>query len=87
SISAVAVLVQSGSAGGIAGENTNGGWISNTLSLGPVQGYFQLGGIVGVNSANLANSIATGWVNVTGEIGEYGGLVGSGAGATNSYYD
>ena len=87
SISAVAVLVQSGSAGGIAGENTNGGWISNTLSLGPVQGYFQLGGIVGVNFANVANSIATGWVNVTGEIGEYGGLVGSGAGATNSYYD
>ena len=69
---------------GLVGWNFTRGLIINSYALGKVSGYFNVGGLVALNSGAIINSYATG--DVSGMRNVVGGLVGQNDGnITNTY--
>ena len=68
--------------GGLVGDNSYGGTITNCYATGSVSGGWAVGGLVGYNRGTITNCYAT--ASVTGRW-FVGGLVGSGGTITNCY--
>jgi len=89
------IELMSSMSGGLVGINCEDGVISNSYSIGNVNGYNDVGGLVGYNCAEINNSFSTGKVIFNGEEedAEYvGGFVGFsdglvGAEIISSYWD
>jgi hypothetical protein len=71
--------------GGLAGQSRNGGLIEDSYATTAVQGGYQVGGLVGVNTATVLNSYATGAVSGTSYVGGLVGYSYSPGTVTNSY--
>jgi len=72
--------------GGLVGDNNNGGSIANSYSSSKVNGYENVGGLVGPNFGSIANSYSVGEVSGSRRVG---GLVAGGwqAGVFNCFWD
>jgi len=81
SYSGTDVSAISGGVGGLVGDNA--GNVSDSYSLGFVNGGAVVGGLMGANIGTVSNSYSTG--NVTGGT-EVGGLVGGNAGTLSNTY-
>jgi filamentous hemagglutinin family protein len=74
-------------AGGLVGENGDGGVITGSYATGDVVGGTDQGGLVGINSGSISDSYATGNVGVEGDYRfASGGLVGNNGGEISNSY-